>query len=176
MENKKQKNEEKELLKAYLNQYNSGRIKRLQLEKRLKSIKEEMNMPIGGYGYSPVNYGGTNQVGAGAASFVYRISEIETRIEEQKKRVEKSLLKIMDVMDFLNESGTERMILESRFIDCKNWITIEKEMSLSRSSLFLYQDKGLEKLLQFKKIQQILKEYKEGMREEVAPLFDSSAI
>ena len=31
------------------------------------------------------------------ASFVYRMSEIETRIEEQKSRAENALLKVMDI-------------------------------------------------------------------------------
>ena len=64
---KSKKNEDKELLKEYLNQYYTSRIKRSQLERRLKTIREEMNAPIGGYGYSPVNYGGTNKVGPGKA-------------------------------------------------------------------------------------------------------------
>lgn len=154
------KNDDKELLKEYLNQYYSDRIKRTQLEKRLKSIRTEMEAPIGGYGYSPVNYGGTNKVGPGAASFVYRMSEIETRIGEQKSRVEKALLKVMDIMDFLEESSTERMVLELRFIDCRGWAAIEKEMHLSRRACFDYQNRALEKLLQFKKVRSILKEYK----------------
>lgn len=153
---------EKGLLKEYLNQYYAGHIKRSQLERRLKNIQKEMNTPIGGYGYSPVNYGGTNKVGTGAASFVYRMSEIETRIEEQKKQAEKALLKVMDIMDFLEENSTERMLLELRFIDCKRWEEIEQELHLSRRSLFHYQDKGLEKLLTFKKVRQILKEYRSG--------------
>ena len=86
------RSEEKELLKEYLSQYRYGRMKRQQLERRLKNIRKEMDAPIGGYGYSPVNYGGTNKVSPGAASFVYRMGEIETRIEEQKSRVEKALL------------------------------------------------------------------------------------
>ena len=158
---KSRQNEDKETLKEYLNQYYTGRIKRSQLERRLKNIRTEMEAPIGGYGYSPVNYGGTNKVGPGAASFVYRMSEIETRIEDQKSRVEKALLKVMDIMDFLGENSTERMVLELRFIDCKSWAAIEKEMHLSRSSLFQYQNEGLEKLLQYKKVRQILKEHKE---------------
>lgn len=158
---KNEGNEDKELLKEYLNQYYTGRIKRMQLEKRLKTIQEEMNTPIGGYEYSPVNYGGTNKVGPGAASFVYRMSEIETRIESQKSRVEKALLKVMDIMDFLEESSTERMVLELRFIDCKSWAVIEKEMHLSRRSLFDYQNRALEKLLGFKKVRAVLKELKE---------------
>ena len=159
---KNERNEDKETLKEYLNQYYTCRIKRSQLERRLKNIREEMNTPIGGYGYSPVNYGGTNKVGDGAASFVFRISEIESRIENQKSRVEKVLLKVMDIMDFLEESSTERMVLELRFIDCKAWPNIEREMRLSRSSLFSYQDKGLEKLLTYKKVRQILREYKKA--------------
>lgn len=156
---KNEREEEKELLKEYLNQHNIGRIKRIQLEKRLKNIREEMNTPIGGYGYSPVNYRGANDVGPGAASFVYRMSEIETRIEEQKKRIEKALLKIMDIIDFLEENTQERMILELRFIDCKSWTNIEKEMYLSRRACFNYQDRALEKLLEFRKVRAVLKAY-----------------
>lgn len=155
-------NEKKELLKRYLEQYHTGKMKRTQLERRLKRIKEEMDAPIGGHGYSPINYGGTNNTGSGAASFVYRMSEIETRIENQKSNTEKALLKVMDIMDFLEESSTERMVLELRFIDCKPWAAIERELNLSRSSLFQYQDKGLEKLLQYKKVRQILREYKKA--------------
>jgi len=150
------RSEDKEVLKEYLNQYYTGRIKRSQLERRLKNIRAEMSAPIGGYGYSPVNYGGTNKVGPGAASFVYRMSEIETRIEEQKSQIEKALLKIMDIMDFLKENSTERMVLELRFIDCKSWAAIEKEMHLSRRACFDYQNKALEKLLEFKKIRKII--------------------
>lgn len=150
----------KELLEEYLNQYYVGRMKKAQLEKRLKNIQQEMDEPIGGYGYSPVNYGGTNKTGAGAASFVYRMSEIETRIEEQKSRVEKALLKVMDIIDFLEESSLERMVLELRFIDCKSWTAIGQEIHLSRSSLFNYRNKGITKLLKFKRVCQILENFK----------------
>ena len=158
--NEQRKSEDKELLKEYLNQYYTCRIKRSQLERRLKNIQSEMNAPIGGNGYSPVNYGGTNKIGAGAASFIYRMSEIETKIEDQKSRIEKALLKVMDIMDFLEESSIERMVLELRFIDCKNWASIEKEMHLSRRTCFDYQNRALEKLLGYKKVKIILKEYR----------------
>ncbi len=138
----------KKLLKEYLNQYYKGRIKRTQLERRLKNIKEEMNTPIE----------------RDTASFVYRMSEIETKIENQKSQIEKALLKVMDIMDFLEENSTERIILELRFIDCRNWKSIEHEMHLSRSSLFAYQDKALEKLLTFKKVKVILIEYKKTLK------------
>ena len=150
---------EKELLKKYLGQYYAGRIKRVQLERRLKTIQREMEAPVGGIGYSPVNYRNKNSIGPGAASFVYRMGEIETRIQEQKEKIEKALLKIMDIMDFLKENSTERMVLELRFIDCKKWEVIEKELHLSRRACFDYQNRALERLLEFKKVQTILKEY-----------------
>ncbi len=87
------------------------------------------------------------------------MGEIETRIEEQKSRVEKALLKVMDIMDFLEENSMERMVLELRFIDCKSWAAIEKEMHLSRRSCFDYQDKALEALLGFKKVRNLLQGY-----------------
>lgn len=154
-----ERNKEKEFLKKYLNQYYFCRIKKMQLEERLQSIRTEINTPIGGYGYTPVNYGGTNKVGPGAASFVYRLSEIETRIENQKIQTEKALLKVMDILDFLEENSQERIVLELRFIDCKNWSNIERAMHLSRRSCFNYQNKALNKLLEFKKVKAILKEY-----------------
>ncbi len=85
------------------------------------------------------------------------MSEIETRIENQKNQVEKSLLKVMDILDFLEEGSAERMILELRFIDGKSWTEIEKEMHMCRRTCFSYQNKGLEKLLEFKKVEAILK-------------------
>lgn len=163
MENQKnrvQENENRELLKDYLNQYRNCRIRRIQLERRLENIRQEMNTPIGGYGYSPVNYGGTNKVGSGAASFVYRMGEIETRIEEQKSIVEKALLKVMDLMDFLEVDSVERTMLELRFIDCKNWEQIERETHLSRRACFNYQSRALEELLKFKRVCKILEEYR----------------
>lgn len=164
--NKQQKDEQskdKDVLKKYLNQYYTGRIKRSQLERRLKNIREEMDTPIGGRGYSPVNYGGTNKVATGAASFVYRMSEIETRIENQKSEVEKALLKVMDIMEFLEESSMERMVLELRFIDCKTWAVIEKELHLSRRTCFDYQNRALEKLMGFKKVRAVLEEYEKNL-------------
>lgn len=157
MKQQSEKNRKKEQLKEYLNQYYIGRIMRTQLERRLKNIRDEMNAPIGGHGYDPVNVKNTKEAGPGAASFVYRLSEIETRIENQKTQVEKSLLKVMDILDFLEEGSTERMILELRFIDGRSWAEIEKEMHLCRRACFSYQNKGLEKLLGFKKVETLLK-------------------
>ncbi len=157
---KDRQSEDRKILKEYLSQYYIGRLKRAQLERRLRNIQEEMKTPIGGLKYTPVNYGGTNTVGLGASSFVFRMSEIETRIEEQQSRTEEALLKVMDIMDFLDENSTERMILELRYIDCMSWAVIGREIHMGRSACFKYQDRALDKLLEHEKVQSSLRDYK----------------
>lgn len=150
--------EDKDMLKEYLSQVYVAKKRKKQLEDRLKYIKQEINDPIGGHGYSPLpNHGST--AGAGAASYVYRLAEIEQRIYDQRDQVEMSILKVMDIMDFLPDQSIERMIMELRFIDCKSWKQITKEANLTRSPCNDYFNKALEQLLSFKKVQRIIKEY-----------------
>lgn len=153
-------NEDIELLKDYLNQYICAKRRKDQLEKRLRNICEEMRMPIGGHGYSPVNRP-RNQISDGAASFTIRKSEEETRIEMQKEEVTKNLLKIMDVFDYLDKNSDERNALELHYIDNYKWDRVAFEMHSSRSSVFKYARQGLEKLIAFEQIQKLLKNYRD---------------
>lgn len=155
--------EDKAALKKYLSQVYLARKRKRQLEERLKYIKQEVTGPIGGKGYSPLpNHGST--ISAGAASYVYRLAEIEQRIYDQRDQVEMSILKVMDIMDFLPEQSTERMILELRYVDCKRWEQITKEMNLTRTPCNDYFNKALELLLSFRKVQKIVQEIQENTK------------
>jgi hypothetical protein len=156
----KQHEEDKMLLRRYLGQYYRCKLKKVQLERRLKEVNWELNEPIGGRGYSQMPRSQTNVVGVGAASITYRIAEIEERIQHQKDNMELAMLKIMDIMDYLPEDSTDRMILELRHIDCRSWGQVVKEASLTRTPCNDYYNKGLEKLLTFKKVRKILENYK----------------
>ena len=70
-------------------------------------------------------------------------------------------------MDYLEENSPERMVLELHYIDCDKWESIEKKMHISRRTCFNYQNKALEKLLNFKKIKVILNEYKNSCQKGV---------
>lgn len=163
MEQKKKPPEEQKealILKDYLGQYFRATRRRRQLEERLKNICDEMNAPIGGINYDPVNVS-SGKISLGSAAFTLRKSEIETRIEEQKKQTEADLLKIMDILDYLDAKSDERMVLELRHIDNLPWVKIEKKASMSRSTCFDYYNKGINKLLTFKRVKKILAEYAE---------------
>lgn len=148
------------ILRDYLGQYYRAAKRRRQLEDRLRNICEEMNAPIGGMNYSPINVSG-GRVSQGSAAFTFRKSEIETRIEEQKKQIEADLLKIMDILDYLDAASDERMILELYYIDRMPWKEIQQRANMSRSTAFDYRDKGIEKLLTFKRVRAIIKKYAE---------------
>lgn len=63
----------------------------------------------------------------------------------------------MDIISLLEEDSMERMILELRFIDCKYWKEIGKEMHLSKRACFQYQNRALEKLIESGKVKKYLK-------------------
>lgn len=162
MHNKKERPKERKevlVMKDYLGQYYRAGCRRKQLEDRLKTICDDMNAPIGGLNYSPVNYHTPGKISQGSAAFTFRKSEIETRIEEQKKKAEEDLLKVMDMLDFLDQNSEQRMILELRYIDNLQWNEVARRAHLSRSVCFDRHTEGIETLLTFKRVRSILKEY-----------------
>jgi hypothetical protein len=150
--------EQKLLLKQYLGQYYYAKMKKKQLEARLRTFRENM-LGTKGMQYSPVPRSQTNSVGDGPATQVIRAMEIEDRIESQKAEMAKTMLNVMKIMDFLPTDSTERSILEYRHIDCLSWKQVCKEVHLSRSSANDYYDKGINKLLEFKKVQATIQEF-----------------
>lgn len=157
--------EQKRLLKQYLGQYYNARAKKKQLETRLRNFREDMT-DTKGMQYSPVPRSQTNSVGDGPATPVIRVMEIEERIESQKAEMAAAMLNVMKIMDFLPVDSTERAILEYRHIDCLSWKQICKEVHLSRSSANDYYNKGIEKLLTFKKVQKVVANFSTSKEDE----------
>ena len=95
----------------------------------------------------------------GSAAFTLRKSEIESRIGEQKKQTEEGLLKVMDILDYLEPVSDERIVLELKYIDNLSWNEIRRKICLSRSSCFNAWNRGIDTLLTFKRVHKILEEY-----------------
>lgn len=154
------------LLDKYLSQYRNCMSRKKSLERRRNEIQREFNNPL-----KAVSYDGMPRAsgeGMGCAALSFRLDEIETRIKEQMEKSAKVLAEIMDVIEFLPENSTERIIIEHRYIDRHYWSRICKEEHLSRTPATRYWRKGLYKLLEFKKVQQILSEYEEATEEAVS--------
>lgn len=150
--------EYKDTLLKYLAQYINAVRRRRSLERRLRAICREMDMPIGGIHYSPVN-SSSGGISSGSAAFTLRKSEIESRIAEQKRQAEADILSVMDILDYLDPNSEGRQILEYKYIDGYSWIAISKKMYLSRPQCFRKRDKALANLLEYKRVQKILEDY-----------------
>lgn len=149
--------EEAELLDRYLSQYRHCINKKKSLEHRRKEIEREFNAPL-----SSVNMDGMprgSSVGVGCAALSYRLDEINTRIEAQLATATKILTDTMSIIDFLPENSKERFVVEYRYIDRYSWERISREAYISRSSAIRYWKNGLQFLLKFKKVRQVLREF-----------------
>lgn len=153
-----QLSEEALALDRYLNQYVRCIRRKRILERRRKEIIREFDSPLSGVSYDGMPHGSSSGVGCAALSF--RLDDIETKIKEQVDKSIKVLAEIMDVIEFLPENSTERAIIEHRYIDRLRWWQICKEENLSRTPATNYWRKGLYALLEFKKVRQIVEEYK----------------
>lgn len=148
----------KVLLREYLGQYYASRVKKRQLEERLRTFRQEM-VGARAIQYSATPTSRTNAVGDGPASVVIRAMEIEDQIKAQQKEMAKTMLNVMKIMDFLPKKSMERIVLEYRHIDCLSWKQITKETHYSRAMANNYYNQGIDKLLEFKKVQRILGEF-----------------
>lgn len=163
MNNRKREplSEEAKNLIHYLERYGvcMGRTK--TLEHRRLHILKEFDNPL-----SAINYNGmpkSNQISAGSASLAIKLDEIEYKIIEQKNKAAKVLLDVMAIIDYLEDGTLEREVLEHRYIDCISWNKTCREMHLTRTPANEHWRKALDKLLTFKKVQQIIKEYSENI-------------
>lgn len=154
-------NEEIEVLSNYLSQRRKSKRRKAILEKRLMDIREDMKHPISAVGYSPIN-SPTNEISEGSASFTFRTTDCELKIYEQADQATKDLLKIMDIMDYLDKSSDEREVLELYYIDGHTWEYVAEKMDISRSQVYNLRRAGLEKLLTFKRVQEIVRKYEAG--------------
>ena len=145
-----------EILKWILEKYNREKARKKRLDARRERLVEEHNNPIHGTQYSPLPR--SNKVGDGAAGILFRIAEVEDRIVEQQAAVEKAVIQVMDILDYLPEASTERDIFELRYEDSLEWEDISKEVHLSRSQCHRRHRAALESMLQNKRITKIIEE------------------
>ena len=117
----------REAVKEYLQQYHTAVGKKRILEERHRVLSSELRAPSTGSAFRltpPTKPTKTD----GSVSVVFRISEVEDRIEEQREEMAKAVLNVMDLIDVLPANSTERTVVEMRHIDCKGWEQIAREV------------------------------------------------
>ena len=153
-----QSDETVELLKDYLGQYTRAKRRQRRLEGRLKEVRYELDHPIGGKGYKPFNKASRNTESK-AANLTVQLSECELRIYDQREKTAKDLTKIMDILDYLDANSDERIALEMHYIDGYKWERVAEEIPCSRSQAYILREKGMQKLLEYKRVRNLLARY-----------------
>lgn len=145
------------VLDKYLSAYSRCKNRKRSLERRQAAILQEFESPLRAVVMDGMPRGSSSNTGCAALS--YELDEINTRIHEKIQEMEKDYIKINDIMEFLPENSIERSILEYKYIDNCSWNRICELEHMSRTPATQYWRKGLYKLLEYAKIQEIVREY-----------------
>lgn len=148
---------EASVLDKYLSTYNRCKNRKRSLELRKAAIMKEFDSPLRAVSMDGMPRGSSTSVGC--AALTYELDEIQTRIDEKIEEMKKVYVKISDIMEFLPDDSTERAILEYKYIDSCSWNKICELEHMSRTPATQYWRNGLYKLLEFAKIQEIVREY-----------------
>ncbi|MCD7857761.1 MAG: hypothetical protein LUG55_08210 [Clostridiales bacterium] len=145
-------------LKRYLSQYYTAKRRKAVLAKRLEELRRELHDPsIPGPGLSGMPKQGHQS--SGSASLVFKLAEIEDRINRQVEIEASAVLSVMQMLDFLPPDSTEKEIMELRHIDCCTWDNIADQVHFSKMQCFRYYNGVLEKLYSFKKVRLMVAEF-----------------
>ena len=141
---------QRDILIWMLGQVYRAEKRKRELTDRLMRINAERNAPIGSPGYDPLPR--VAEPGAGAASILLKLAEIEERIYGQKKEIEKAYVRVMDIIDFIPQADTARRIFELRHLDCMRFAQISEAIPMSKSRCYELYNEAIDKLLEFPKI------------------------
>lgn len=148
-------------VKAYLQQYHIAKRKKRILEERHRKLSSELRAPSPGSAFHAVP-ASKNSDPDGAVSIVFRIAEVEDRIEGQREEMTKAVLHVMDLIDLLPQGSMERTVVELRHIDSKGWEQIAREVYMSRSRVFDYYNAALDKLLEYSRARKLVGDFRDG--------------
>lgn len=153
-----EQDEQAEILKYLLGQIYRSEKRKKQLDDRLEAIRARRQSPIGTSGYSSMP---NNHERDGAASILFRISDIEDRIYQQKQEIENAIVRVMDIIDYLPLNSIEREICELRHIDLKTWSAISAEIPMSRSQVNRRYNVAIDILLNQQRIRKMIAKHEE---------------
>ena len=144
----------REAVKEYLQQYHTAVGKKRILEERHRVLSSELRAPSTGSAFRltpPTKPTKTD----GSVSVVFRISEVEDRIEEQREEMAKAVLK---------RTVVKKQKKKSRVCD-----KISDALYMSRSNVFNYYNAALDKILENKRNRKLLEEYMARKQRRAGP-------
>lgn len=138
--------ESREILDWMLSRYTRATRRKIELQNRLVELNREKEDPIRAIGYDPMPHGSGS--GDGAAGILYKISDVEEKLLDQKREIADSLMEITKILDILPTQSEEREVCELRYLDRKSWPEISAIMHFSERQCQRKKEDGLYYLLE----------------------------
>ena len=154
----KQNRAKREAVKNYLRQYGNALDKKRILEERRRVLSYELSSPATRQSMARAPRNKRTTKTDGAVSIVYRIDDVDRRIEQQAESATRAVLRVMDLIDLLPEQSLERQIVELRHIDCMPWDAVARAAHISRSRAIDYYNAAIDLLLTQEYTQKIIVE------------------
>ena len=101
----------REAVKEYLQQYHAAREAKRLLERRHDDLVRELKTPPMGSTYRTMPTSKPPANTEGSVSVVFRLAEVEQRIDDQREAMGKAVLNVMDMIDLLPMGSTERTVV-----------------------------------------------------------------
>lgn len=152
------KSKQRDLLKVYLDQYKRMERRVEALEWRLEAAKDALS-------HASIRSGLSNNmtpcgggVSAGAAAPILKEESLSERLIRMRDERTRIMTEVMDILSLLPDSD-EREVLEYRHMDGMRWREIGERMRMSRSPCFQRYKRGLDQLLTFQRVRDVLAEF-----------------
>ena len=149
----------RQTVKEFLQQYRLLYERRRLLERRRQALLTELHYPSlpSSFKSAPVVSG--SRFGDGAVGVVYRLAEIEERLNNELLHLQQTLLQVLDLIALLPDDSLGRAIIELRHIDRCSWDKVAESVHLSRSRVYIYYNAALDRLLKDKKAASVLQNF-----------------
>ena len=138
--------EDREILDWMLARYTRATRRKKELQDRLHDLNEEKKNPIKAIGYDPMPHGSGE--GDGAAGILFKISDVEEKLLDQKREIADSLVAITEILDILPTKSEEREVCELRYLDRKSWEEIADILHFSTKQCQRKKNAALDYLLE----------------------------
>lgn len=125
-------------------------------------LSEELRSPGTGAAIKNDRPDKTNRRTDGAVSVVFRIAEVEERIERQREEMARAVLEVMDIIDLLPADSIERAIVEMRHIDQMTWQRIADALPMARSNVAAHYNRALDNLAGYKRVQKLVRDFQKA--------------
>lgn len=132
----------KRKLREVLDLYCAAKIRRTQLEKRLRKLRTEAQDPVPALHFGNFRPGNKRIEGA-PESLAILIQEAEDDVKEQAAETFRMMARVQELAGLLPEGTMERAILEYKHIDGLTWREICDAIPISRTPATRHYKKAL---------------------------------